>query len=830
MVAAANGQNIETQYDIHIPALRADVALKSLARQTETPLLFSYDLAQKVQANPVLGRYTLSKALELLLQGTGLSSSLTKGGVITVTSGINAKQNMEQDMNYNRKLSVLGSIAAFFGASVLPHALHAEETKANDQLTEIVVTAEKREERLQDVPNSISVLTAEQAERYALASLSEYQNYIPGLYIAGGDAPGSGRIILRGLNDQGSASPLVATYIDNLPVGASTGGTRGSLFPVDLLPYDLDRIEVLRGPQGTLYGASTMGGLVKYVLKEPDLNQFQAQVGAGTETLDYGSGLGRTFRAAVSGPIINDTLGFRVSGFDRWTPGFIDNVGLGIKDENDVTAYGGRLAILAKPADDIKIEAWAMVQQTQSDLLEAVTLNTTTFKPVYGPYTINTSRPDGYSTRSEIYALTVEWKLGFATLSDDASISRKNDVYTWDLSSYGFLVPILTGGAYPSELLGYRFDLDLKKWTEELRLTSSSNQRVQWMVGFFSTGETTTNAQLASAYTPEGAVITNYPDLLTASYPGNFREAAGFGNVTYTITDQLDVSAGLRYAHDTQDDTQFTSGLFAGSLDTHISSESNSTTWSFSSRYHFTPDDMLYVRIANGYRPGAPNATYNNPAVPPTFAPDKLVNYEVGFKGSLLDGRLIIDDSIFYIDWKNIQVPQETVTNPPLAYTGNAGSAVSQGTELAANYHLTQNLSAGLTFAYTDAHITQDAPTLGGKNGDPLPGAPKIGGSAMIDYSRPLNADLSLALGGSYHYRGSIWTELRSAPGSLEFPSTKRHIDLYAGGEWKRVTFRIYAKNVLGEQSYDGTEVPFTNNGYIIDPPRTIGISVDARL
>jgi outer membrane receptor protein involved in Fe transport len=853
-VLPVSAQALDQHYRLNIPREPLDAALKDFARQTSLQIArFTDTVSGSALVGPVTGELSAEQALKFLLAPSGLTYKIVNDrtvAVISATEGGGPVQPHGRDRTPEKlaagdathRESLLKDETSRVAKDSTARSSHSRRVSAaldqsaeDDrdtarQYEEVVVTAQKRAERLADVPSSISVVTARQAQKYALTSLVDYANYVPGFYVQGGDAIGSARIILRGINDDGSASPLVATYVDNFPVGASTGATRSSMFPVDLLPYDLERIEVLRGPQGTLYGASAMGGLLKYVMRAPDLTEFQLRSGVEMEALDHSSGLGRTVRAALSGPIVDNRLGVRLSAFDRRSPGFIDNVGRQVRDENRSTAYGGRAALLWKPSDAFKVQASALMQDTRSDSLAAVTLDTTTFKPVYGSYTLSTSRPDGYETRSQIYALDAEWNLGVATLDNTASYSKKSDVYTWDLSSLASLVPQLTHGAYPPELLGYRFDLALDKWTEELRLSSSSAQHVQWMIGFFYTREATRNYQLASAYTAAGVPITNYPDLLTALYPRTYRESAAFANVTYTITERFDISTGMRYASNDQSAQQITSGLFVGSLFSTPVSSGDSTTASFTSRYHLNPDAMVYVRVANGYRPGAPNSTYNNPAIPPSFAADKLVNYEIGFKGSLLDGRLILDDSLFYLDWTDTQVPQVTATDPALAYTGNTGSAVSRGMEVSATYRPTRNLDLGVMFAYTDAHLTTDVPTLNGKDGDPLPGSPKFGGSLTADYYLSSDNGWSWNFGGAYRYRGRINTGLRSSPASIEFPAAKRHVDLYWGAEWRDLTVRLYAKNLFAEQSYSGASVPFTTSGYVVDPPRTIGITLDARL
>ncbi len=248
----------------------------------------------------------------------------------------------------------------------------SQPAAANSSLDEIVVTAQKRSEPLVQVPSSISVLTGADLERYGSSSLIDFGNSVPGLSVQSSGTPGQTTVVIRGISTgpNYTVAPLVGTYIDETPIGPSSSQVEANFYSPDLMPYDVERIEVIEGPQGTLYGASAMGGLLKYVLKAPDLENVTAQgpeptFGPSTRVgAPGGGGLSRRRRRPSHH---TDVLGVRVSGYQQSTPGYIDNIGIGRNDFNSDRQSGGRLVALWKPSDIFSLKAAAMLSDIRAD-------------------------------------------------------------------------------------------------------------------------------------------------------------------------------------------------------------------------------------------------------------------------------------------------------------------------------------------------------------------------------------------------------------------------------------------------------------------------------
>jgi iron complex outermembrane receptor protein len=232
-------------------------------------------------------------------------------------------------------------------------------------LEEIVVTAQKRAEKLLDVPASVSAISGDRLQSLQVNSLSDLANYVSGLSVSAGGAPGFRTIVLRGLStsySNATTGPLVGTYVDDLPVGNSTAGARGAMYGLDLNPYDVDRVEVIKGPQGTLYGANTMGGLVKYVLRKPDLANVGVQMGIDSEDTDGSGKPSWGTHGAVNLPILTDTLAVRISGFFKNDAGYVDNAALGTQDVNHSTESGGLATLLWQATDRLAVRAAILTQ------------------------------------------------------------------------------------------------------------------------------------------------------------------------------------------------------------------------------------------------------------------------------------------------------------------------------------------------------------------------------------------------------------------------------------------------------------------------------------
>jgi outer membrane receptor protein involved in Fe transport len=717
-------------------------------------------------------------------------------------------------------------LPAALSLSFLSNALAQTEESKGRGIEEVVVTAQKREEVLRDVPASISVLGGDQVENLSLNSLSDFASYVPGFSVNSGGSPGLARLTLRGIQTGGGGAPLVGMYINDTPVGSSRSP---SSYILDLLPYDVQRIEVLRGPQGTLYGAGAMGGLVKYVLREADTHNFEARFGGTLESVANGDGPSWGSRGTVNVPLIDGVLAVRASGYYNDDAGYIDNAGIGVNGENTVTRKGGRLAFFYKPADNLEISAAALFQDIDSAGRAVVQLHAGSDEPVVDRYTHSTSLPERLSQDLEFYSLTVNWDLGFGALTSASSFSRTDNFSQFDYTPvYGRYCSVLSGGAVPPCRTDLPDSNKLDKFTQEVRISSPTEQQIAWMFGLFYTDEDGVNAQQVRALDTSDALIPSMNPLLDYYSPNTYKEKAVFGNVTYELTERFDTTVGARWANNRQVLRSTLVGPLVGP-DQIIrgESEDNVLTWMVSPRFHIDRDSMVYGRIATGYRPGGPNSPL--PEVPPQFDSDTTTNYEAGYKASVLDGALALDLAVFYIDWQDIQISARNANG--INYRANGSKASSRGVELTTSYQLTDHLRFGATGSYTNAKLEADVVSLGGKAGDRLPQSPRWTGSLTADYETRLGSSWLLQFGGGYRYFGSTFSAVESSPTAVAVPE-QNIVDVYGGGTLNgRTSIRLYVRNVFNDRSYtnlNDTNTPALPN-FVPVQPRTIGANVDFR-
>lgn len=740
-------------------------------------------------------------------------------------------------MNHIRTIRLGMILASASGLAILPHVARAQagdqgsEANARDDI--IIVTAQKREENVQNVPSSISVLGSEQIEKFQARQLSDFAAYVPGFQVDSGGSPGQAIVTLRGIGPVGPGQ-TVGTYIDDTPVGSSSFYARGAEFTLDMLPYDVERVEVLRGPQGTLYGASSIGGLIKYVLRKPDPDAFSARAGAEIFDIARGGGLGWAARAMVNVPVVPGQLGLSASYGYQHTPGYIDNVATGAKDQNEFHQQSGRVALLWTPTPDLSVQLGAMYQEVDSR-------NNATSLVYDGP--ARSRFGDGYSNNNvvdepfrkeiEYYSGTIDYDFGFASLTSATSYSQMRTRQVQDATSdFGGLFPLF------GEDAGYApfaLSLDLEKWTQEVRLASPSGP-FEWLVGAFYTNEDSRNAQTVQAITTEGESIEAIDPFAVVALPSTYKEYAVFGNVAASIG-KFKLGGGLRYAHNSQKFRQVTSGplfeLLGGGQDNPGSSSEGVLTYSIHPQFAVTDDVMLYARVASGYRPGGPNTILTG-AEKPQVDSDSLTNYEAGIKSSFLDNRVILNLSAFYMAWKDIQVSVQCPGVTGCSFLDNAGTAESKGFEMAAVMSPTGNLTVGLNASYTDAKLTEDAPGLAGFDGDRLPFVPDWTASATIDYTYPLSGDWDLSAGGGVRIVSDRVTGFSENP-------LKRTIDGYASGDLYlqltngQMTLRAFAKNIgngSGAQTItvggtDADGAPLLDYNRL--QPRTLGLALDYR-
>jgi len=715
-------------------------------------------------------------------------------------------------------------------------ALAADQPSDSDALATIVVTAEKKEEKLKDVPMSITALGGNALDNLQYRSFSDYAAMVPGLSLTSSQ-PGYTNLTLRGQNAGGVGS-TVAVYLDESPFGSSSALLNGSILSGDFDTWDLQRVEVLRGPQGTFYGANSEGGLLKFVTAPPVLGSFSGAAEVTGEGVDHG-GKGGDVRAMVNLPI-GDKLALRVDGFTQDVAGFIDDPTRNKTDENDGHKYGGRASLLADPIDGLTIRLTASSQESRYNGVPQEDINPVTLQPAEGDLQQERFIDQPSTFQYKNYNATINWDAGpfsilsttsYGILNSDAITDETNVQLAPGLTYQG----LLTGAGLPN--VGALLDnlVDLKKFTQEVRVSSPTTNFLEWQLGAYFTREQGNLYQhLNPLSVPSGAPITSLGTLEFATLDSIYKETSGFGNVTVHILPQFDIQAGGRYSKNEQVATEGISGLLAGAGQS-FSTPSSGHVWTYSvaPRWHIDADNMLYFRWATGYRPGGPNALppVAPPDVPRSYGADKTNNLELGIKSTLLNGLLSIDAAVFHVDWTNIQL-LEIVDNNGI--NGNGGKAKSQGLEWTVGYVPVHGLTFQWTGAYTDAQLTTNAPAVNGVTGDPLPYAPKWGTSLDGEYDWAAFADYKYFAGATWSYVGARSTDFGSDVTELlqvRLPSYNTY-GARVGVDNDRYRVTLYAKNLSdsrGITNYTSSGAPGLNGTAAIIQPRTVGVTLAAK-
>ncbi|WP_313804600.1 TonB-dependent receptor [Sphingobium sp.] len=723
--------------------------------------------------------------------------------------------------------SILLTATASALALAIPFVAHAQTAGAAAETDEIIVTANKRSENIQIVAQAVTAVSGELLSDTQVKSLTDIGGYVPGLQIDSAGTPGQTMISIRGVAPVGPGA-TVATYIDDTPVGSSSAHAGAVSFMLDLLPYDLDRLEVLRGPQGTLYGASSMGGLIKYVLSEPSLSKFRAQFGVGGSTMAHSDGIGRGARGLISGPIIDGKLGATASLAVEHTPGYIDNPLLGTKDQNGYNQINGRIGLLWEPADNLKIKFNALYNRIRSKGNANVPLDPATLRPLVGKWADNNQRPQPFESKIQYYSGMINYDVAGAEFVSATSYSDTRTHQAIDETYiFGIAYPLL---GFPAGTSQSHYRLHLKKFTQEARLQSSPGAKLEWLIGGFFTNEKATNFQRPDALAADGTPLPFDP-IFDAALPSSYTEYAAFGDLTLHLNDQIEIAGGVRYSKNHQKFSEIaTSALIGDQLLLDQKSRDSVTTYSASAKYRFTDKIMAYARVASGYQPGGPNIALFG--APPTFKPDTLTNYEAGLKTQFLDDRVLLDLAAFHIDWKDIQL---IASNGGISFVANGGKAKSEGFEGNVTLRPVEGLQFDGTIAYVHAVLTQDAPPIDGLKGDHLPYIPSWSGSVRASYTHPVSSEWDASLGAGLRLVGKRISQVNSSP--LSFPlGGYAALDVNASLSNDRYTVRLFAKNLTDRHAYlsynvlqNGLTNAVSQISSTVLQPRVIGVAFDAK-
>jgi outer membrane receptor protein involved in Fe transport len=775
--------------EFNIPAGDLVSAIETVQKQGTVEMVFGVEQFKGYRTAGVHGTYDPADAIGMLINGTPFTLSKNSAGAITVVSSKTygaTVHDSDQDVVSQNENTSSGGLRVARADQGGPVGITAPNRKnelglenVSNRMQEVVVTAEKREEKLQDVPASVSALTGTTLEAMGAESFTDYARTVPGLTFQDFGA-GRQNPTLRGVNPSAGAV-AVGYYIGDTPMPTAAIVT-GASFGVNPMLVDIDRVEVLRGPQGTLYGSSSIGGTIKLIPNAPNLTRVEGSItgeGLLTQGADGASPGGQAV-LVLNLPIAESLAAVRGAFWYRNSGGFISrtwsNAGTGgitdgppagkVGNLPDEHTWGFRTTALFEPSDKLSVTAMAYLERQHFDGLTDITGGASNPNDRLVQSFISDT-PEPQDNQFALYNLTAKYSFNRFKLLSSTSYSDT----AWDVDQEGTssiqIIPEFFG-LPPSSLVlpnvahvhGSNYRL-----TEEARLeTTESTAGFDGVMGVYYT----------KYHTPTGFpwVVPNNPfgldNLYTVHSEGDGREVSEFGELTYHLTDRLSLTGGLRHYDVKGDASSAVSGLFGSGSDAVVEiptvpQKSTGFVYKGNLSYKLTPDHLLYALYSEGLRPGGRSA----PLAEATAAlcgvaadafvnikPDSIKNYELGAKTAWLNQRLIINAAAYRINWTDIQQGY-TLPQCGTQVTTNFGSAVIKGGEIEVRAQFTDLISGGLSAGYVRTEIQQDEPLLGVIKGDPILAVPKWQYAPYVETTFPLpNARVGFAR-LDYQYTGS---------------------------------------------------------------------------
>jgi iron complex outermembrane recepter protein len=808
--AGKNTQRSEQKYQIDIPQSDAVLALNRLAEQTDTVMLFSYNDTKTRQTNRVKGYYTLMQAIDILLEGSGLSSDLSTNGVIKFTVVDSARRNNNTEERPSVQKSKKGMLASLIAliSSTGTTVSYAQNDPASLMLEEVVVTATKRKSTIQDLPFSINAQSQKDIERSGATNLEELSRNVAGLAIQN-LGPGQSQVAIRGVSagqivrDQAGVKEQVGVYMDESVISLS-------LFTPDLDLYDLNRVETLRGPQGTLFGSGSMGGTIRYITNQPNLEEFEASTEASLSSVTDGEEGGH-IKGMVNIPL-SDSVAIRAVGYSTAYAGFIDAYREGGSKDEDVNGgdrIGARIALTWQPNDSLTITPRIIKQDIEVDGFNRQEV----FNVLANPYT--TTRPaitfddreqflvldEGFEDDLMIADLTAELELDSFDITFVSSYTERDILATRDATSLTGSVSIDFGFdesdvTIPSKLLDAT---GVEQTTFELRFASNSDSALQWIVGTFYSNTDREYSQTlptpgydaaldarAEVLANDGDPLTNLPfsaDVANGFGPDSpyasalaydLEQIALFGEASYEVTDRLVVTLGGRF-YDYEEEREFSSG---GVFATGVTSADNISSDGFNPRllasYELSDTVTLNAQAAQGFRLGGINDPLNANLCTAddlvTYGPFQLYddetmwNYELGFKART--GRWSFNAATFYADISDLQVNLDA-GECSSRVSVNVEEAHTMGVEAEFTSQLTDQLYVSFSGSYTEAEFDsdlrdQDGGIIGGiQKGNRLASVPELQFAVASTYTLPfvVLGSSNAYISASVQYIGDRYTQ-----------------------------------------------------------------------
>jgi iron complex outermembrane receptor protein len=846
-VASAGDRIRDTKINFDIPRQRTDHALIEFAQQANVTFIFPVELAEQTFSNRLAGMYSLKEALQLLLDGTQLKPEFTLDGVKVIgrTHETHASEEESTMLNPQNKAGLFRRIALALAAgfAVSTHAQAQDGSTQTDKpgIEEVVVTAQKRETSLGDTAISISVLSGSELEKRSLVSATDYLSTVPSVHI---DSFGLGtnQLVIRGLGLSIGQSPTAAAYFGEVPLSDAL-----DFSIIDMKLIDMSRVEVLRGPQGTLYGSGAMGGIVRQIPNAPVLNDHWGQIKLGLADTAESDDISYNGVASFNLPLVEDKVALRFSAYHYQKAGYVDLVStpymeslsdylqLPVVVEEDTgghTYSGARASALFTPSDALDLTLTLGYQKLEEDGRSELSMSS-------GEYVFSVLdtgeefREQEFSFASLVVNLDLDW----ATLSSSTNLTDTSNSQNF---SHSRLLP--SGSTVPS-------DSDKDGFFQEFRLATQFEGPLQFQGGAYYEDIEKDDVVAIDWVSPNMQALLDFwgtldPDILDSYTHADLKQLAFFGEGSYELTEKLKFTAGARwFDYERHDSSVSLIGLEPGTPPFVIATgdlptEEDGAVYKAGLDFKPTDNSLLYATWSEGFRLGQTidnSATYavfgevcdqngdgfiDGTQYPyrakETLLSDSITNYELGGKFALFDSRLSINAAVYRIDWTDVPVSVSVaVDGLGCAATFNGGRARSQGVELDTVYQATENLQLSFSGSLTDAEYRDD---IAGNQGERLPFSPEYNANFGIQYSFKtlgresyIRSDLSFV--------GDSATS-QNAP-DVEYTDAYHTLGMRWGVAFERVNLELYGTNLTNEDALVG--VFNLDRGWRMEP-RIIGI------
>jgi outer membrane receptor protein involved in Fe transport len=735
----------------------------------------------------------------------------------------------------DRSFHLLGGAAiaaiSLAAAPALAEAADAAAAPADagaPALAEVVVTATKGAAvSVQNAPITVQALTGGELASIGAIDFNDFYRLVPGVSVYD-NGPGDKRYVIRGVASAGAAT--VGVYLDDVVItaeNAQDGG--GQQFDVPL--FDMQRVEVLKGPQGTTFGSSSTAGTIRYITNKPDLSKWEEDFRvSGVETA--GAAFGPELDGAVNIPVVTDTFAVRLSGYYQNTPGWIDSTFEKGVNTQETEALRGQFKWAI--TDRLTLSGMTMYESTTLDGRSYESAYDYNFEPVNRNFYQPILAREPFKERANIYSGVLEYKPDYGTFTLTASEFRRNLDFERDasLAAQAYIGPSDTGAGRSTLTQPKTRTVD----SFEGRFSSNFSGPVQILAGGYYQYESRYFQSVWVTDNPNGFPMANPSYYLDRTVADTIKEEAAFAEITWHITPKLQVVAGGRYynfsIHEISDAIYGFGGSPGSGVGNPEQYNDSGAIGRFNISYDLTPTFKLYAQVAQGYRSGGTNdqtsAEIIHVSIPAGYGSDSLINYEAGVKTSWFDKRLFADVAIYHVDWSNIQLQlQAGGQTASFPYTGNGGAAQVDGIETTLELHPIHGLtlSSGLNYNYARLTTNNPIPSTGLAE-NLLPYVPRTAASLSGDYTWPLEfKGLEGHLGAEVTYTSKTATDLNASIADYRELKAYQLVNLHAGVSKDKWSLTVSVQNLFDDQtivSYAEVIEGLYPDAYITNRPRTV--------